>query len=236
MKSFKELNELRDEIDSDDVMMSISEASMDRIFNKINVEKKDYVMLTAYRNQYSKKENIKRNRDLRGAFNKKKMGAYSFIGHWQECQAVDENGKAVSWDRCPIDKLVDVVERSYMVLRPDDMDTEEFIDMSFKLGKKYDQDAILLRAGKYNGAYGSSNKSQFTKFKDGDLSMKVFAQAWSAFVKNGSSNRIKDKEGKKTTKPYFSVAESNFRFLGIESPECTSIAKTGLYNQGFRWI
>jgi len=73
------------------------------------------------------------------------MGVHQLVGHWRECQDSD-----ISYDQCPPDKLVDTIERSYFVVRPEAVDEQEFIDLLIKLmtidGET--QDAIVYHSSK----------------------------------------------------------------------------------------
>ena len=63
----------------------------------------DFAIITAYRKkkpngiEYTKKEKIQLNRELRYELNKRKLGVYQLVGHWQECTdpSIDD------WRKCP---------------------------------------------------------------------------------------------------------------------------------------
>lgn len=99
----------------------LNEATLTRLVNIL--ENKTYAILSAYRKKFSKKENIKRNRILRGILNANKMGPYQLVGHWLEAP----DGK--KWDEVPKSELTDTIKRSYLVCKPDDMSYEEFKDI-----------------------------------------------------------------------------------------------------------
>ena len=84
------------------------------------MEDNDFAIISAYRNKFSKKENIKRNRKLRTVLNKKKMGVYQLVGHWLEAP----DGK--EYDKVDKNELTDTVERSYFITRPDEMSYTDF--------------------------------------------------------------------------------------------------------------
>ena len=93
-------------------------------------------------NKISKEANVQRNRELRGDLNAAKLGAHQLVGHWREC--IDQN---VSYDQCPANKLVDVIERSYFVPRNEAVDPEKFKHMILSLAAKYNQNAVILKIG-----------------------------------------------------------------------------------------
>lgn len=117
----------------------LSEAGLSRIVQKIKQEDNDFAVISAYRNKYSKKENIQRNRKLRAEFNKRRMGVYQLVGHWQECEL--EN---VEYEDCPKEHVVDVVERSYLVIRPERLSQDDFKDLIHQLTKEFKQDASVI--------------------------------------------------------------------------------------------
>jgi hypothetical protein len=170
----------------------ISEAGLSRLLKKY-YEGNDFVIITAHRNKFDKKTNIKCNRELRSIFNNKKMGVYQLVGHWRECQ--DEN---IPYDKCPPEKLVDSIERSYMVIRPENISQDDFINLIKDLTKKFQQDASLISLdGKISAVLQNGKLS-----KVGDkLSLGKIGQAYSQYVK-------------KLNVP--------FTFEGVEVPSCNS--------------
>lgn len=152
----------------------ITEAGFSRVLGKIK-KSESFVIITAYRNEYDKKENIKRNRDLRNDFNKKKMGVYQLVGHWKECQDSE-----VEYEDCPKNKIVDVIERSYLAVKPEDVKDNEFKNFVVSLVRKFNQDGALLKINNYYNVIDRNGKT----FKVGEnLSLNKLSQAYSQFVK-----------------------------------------------------
>ena len=173
MKSFKEHSNY-DIMQENDSWM-ISEAGLSRVLSRVDTAE-DLVIITAYRSNMSKKENISRNRALRGELNKRKMGAYQLVGHWQECQNPN-----IEYSDCPKDQLVDAVERSFLVIKPDDMTSKDFLGFLVRLAKKYDQDGIVY---KHDNEYTIVNKRGATEFKIGtNVGVGKLGQAYSQYVK-----------------------------------------------------
>ncbi|MFW6219294.1 MAG: hypothetical protein ACOC33_00370 [bacterium] len=159
----------------------ISESSLSRAltFMKDNV----FAIITAYRGKYSKEENIKRNRILRTKLNDMKMGVHQLVGHWMECQARDENGEPLPYNKCPKNKLIDVIERSYLVKKPNDMLEEKFKNIMIELltieGET--QDGFLMKKSNGDIVIVESNGNEF---KIGDkLNVNKISQAYSQHVK-----------------------------------------------------
>ena len=99
----------------------ISEDSLNRTLSVIN--NKTFAIISAYRQDFKKEENIIRNRKLRSILNSKQMGVHQLVGHWLEAP----KGKA--WDKVPSNELNDVIERSYLVAKPNSMTNKKFTDL-----------------------------------------------------------------------------------------------------------
>jgi len=220
LKSFKQfviLKENRDEYITglDFCFDVISEGSLSRLWQK--AQDTDFCIITAYRRKdrdgkdRTKEDNVLANRELRAALNSKKLGGYPLVGHWQECELPD-----TPYDKCPIDKKKDTIERSYFVPRFKDFDPKLFVDLCFDLAKKYDQDAIVMKVDDFNlfGVYDSKTKDELVKFSKNIQFGKV-QQAYSQYVKK---------------------MNVNFVFEGMEIPTCLNFGKLAFRNNGFLWL
>ena len=207
---FNYIVENRDEFVTklDTCFNQISEANLSRIWEKS--KENDFAIISAYRKSEDKQTNVINNRNLRHELNEKKLGVYSLVGHWRECQ-----DSTIPYDKCPKDKLIDVVERSYFVPRNPDVSPQEFKELLFNLAKKYKQDGIVLRVKEFglNGVYDSKTEQEFANFQKGITFNKV-SQAYSQYVK-------------KMNVPFI--------FEGIEYPECLGIGKEAYRKNGFLW-
>lgn len=161
----------------------VSDSTLSRLFNLLNNQV--CAIITAYRDTDSNgkkltiQENIKRNRDLRARFNSNKMGVYQLVGHWQEAP------DGYSYEQAKKEhKLTDVTERSYVVPKPKDMDTDEFIKFILEsmTVDGLTQDACIIHTDKF-----------YLMYKDGtveDLGTKVninkLGQAYSQWVRKSS--------------------------------------------------
>ncbi len=96
----------------------ILEGSFNRLLQQM--DSTDFAIISAYRKEKTKKENILRNRKLRGILNDKKMGVHQLVGHWQEAPEGGNHKDAKK------SVLTDIVERSYFIARPADMSYSEF--------------------------------------------------------------------------------------------------------------
>ena len=165
-------NSIIDEIPNNNLL---SEAGLSRIVQKIKQEDNDFAVISAYRNKYSKKENIQRNRKLRAEFNKRKMGVYQLVGHWQECEL--EN---VEYENCPKEYIVDVVERSYLVIRPERLSQNDFKDLIHQLTKEFKQDASVISLN--SDIYIIEPTGKMSKIGSG-VTLNKINQAYSQHVK-----------------------------------------------------
>jgi hypothetical protein len=190
-------------------MHRIDESSFSRLLSRVNKGHNDFVVITAYRDNLSARENVARNKELRQLFSQKKMGVYGLIGHWQECKNAD-----VDYNDCPEKDKIDSIERSYLAVRSN-MTQDDFIDFCFYLGKKFNQDGIVLVCREYKGVYSSGNRNLIDQFDKGKITLNKVQQAYSEYVR-GSGN-IK------------------FIFEGIEVPDGLSYAKLAFKKQGFVW-
>ena len=167
----------------------IIEGTFKRLVDKM--KNKDFAILSAYRNSFTKEQNIKRNRQLRGALDSKKMGVYQLVGHWLEAP------DGVPYADAKQNELTDVIERSYFVARPDAMDYEEFKKLIISLltidGVTQDCCIIHQNGGGYYCLYSNGNTD-----KIGDtVTFNKIAQAYSQYVKK---------------------IDTPFVFEGVESP------------------
>ena len=153
----------------------ISEAGLSRIIKKIKLEHNNFAVITAYRKINAKTKNELLNKKLRGEFNSLKMGVYPLIGHWQECQIA-----AIDYKDCPKDQLIDVIERSYLVIQSKNINTEDFKSLITKLTKKYDQDGSVICVDG-NIKIIEKNGSVFDIGKD--ITLNKISQAYSQFIK-----------------------------------------------------
>jgi len=156
----------------------ISEGSLSRLLALS--EKADYTIVTAYRSEYTKAENIQRNRQLRGIINVARMGAQQLVGHWRECTILQDNGNPIPYEQCPKNAFKDVIERSYFFTRRSDLQQSEFEAFVLNLVRQFDQDAAVIKLD--DVVYLLTNAG--TKFIIGTKpEIGKIAQAWSQHVK-----------------------------------------------------
>ena len=142
MKSFGDWVYEKSEYDN----VTYCESSLTRM---LSLSSMPWVITTAYRklnadgSDRTQKENINYNLELRSKLNSMKMGVHQLIGHWRECK-----NKDISYQDCPESDKVDVVERSYFVPMPKEMDVDKFKEILLSLSNEYQQDAIIFSDGK----------------------------------------------------------------------------------------
>jgi hypothetical protein len=142
MKSFNEWVYEKSEYDN----IKYCESSLAKMLSTPSIP---WVIITAYRklnadgSEKTKEENINRNLDLRSNLNSIKIGVHQLVGHWRECK-----NKETPYQDCPESDKADVVERSYFVPKPKEMDIDKFKEILLSLSNEYQQDAIIFSDGK----------------------------------------------------------------------------------------
>ena len=122
--------------------LTYCESSLARMLSTPSIP---WVIIIAYRklnadgSEKTKEENINRNLELRSKLNSIKIGVHQLVGHWRECK-----NKETPYQDCPESDKVDVVERSYFVPMPKEMNVDKFKEILLSLGNKYQQDEIIF--------------------------------------------------------------------------------------------
>ena len=153
----------------------IIEGSFNRLISQM--QNKDFAIISAYRHEFDKPQNIKRNRKLRGVLNMKRLGVHQLVGHWREAP------KGIPYNQAKESELTDVIERSYFVVKPDDMDYKTFKTIITKCltidNETQDSCIIHLNGGGYYCLYQDGSVD-----KIGDnLTLNKIGQAYSQYVK-----------------------------------------------------
>lgn len=158
---------------------AITEAGLSRILQKVKQEDNDFVIITAYRGDMNKKQKIAKNKELRDWFNRNKMGVYQLVGHWRECSV-----QGVKYEDCPTDKLTDVIERSYLAIRPDNMTPKDFFQKMKYLTSLYKQDGAVIKIAELFGDEVQIVSGSGSTFGIGkNIGLGKIAQAYSQHVK-----------------------------------------------------
>ena len=137
----------------------ITESSLSRVYG--HIVEHDSAILTAFRNEYSRKENYERNRELKAQLLSMGYGVTkvdgSYIENFETPQAIEES------------------EQSFFVSnRADD---PAFFDSIESFGQRYEQDSVLIIPMGGKGAYliGTREGNDFPPFGEritvGDLKM-----------------------------------------------------------------
>jgi hypothetical protein len=116
------------------------EAGLSRVLSHTS---KPFAVITAFRDDYSLSQNRGRNSQLESVLKQLRAGGIKLIGFWQE--APDDMSYAQAKKE---GKLTPVKEESYFIPMPQHLDWERFYETMKKVGKKFNQDAILLGDGK----------------------------------------------------------------------------------------
>jgi hypothetical protein len=103
----------------------VTEASFARTIDQM--KNKDFALLTAFRPNFSKDQNRKRNNELLSTLRPHGIGGTALTGHWLDAETKDE-----------------VVEESFLFVKPEKLEVEAFKKIILDMVIKYDQDAALL--------------------------------------------------------------------------------------------
>lgn len=153
--SFKDANKKMSEIEKaleikesyEDIFLGTideSGAGMSRVLKMLD-SGKDFIMITTSRGNKSTKENQKNNNKLIKYIRDKigmKVGAYKLVGHWKECSETLGDGENISDCKGTI---TDTLEESWLIVKPDDIPSNVFLDIANNVATKYNQDAYVIR-------------------------------------------------------------------------------------------
>lgn len=144
---FKELfkRSLKEQYELDSIgTIDESGAGLSRVLSKLE-DGKDFMFITASRGSFSKKENQSNNNDLIKFYRditKSENGAYKIVGHWKECSDELKDGETIS--DCKGD-ITNTLEETWLIIKPDDIDSKTFNYIAIKIARKYNQDAYVIR-------------------------------------------------------------------------------------------
>lgn len=110
-------------------MSMILEASLPRVWQHFSSDR-PVALLTGFRGEYTKEENLRRNAALAADIRNLGLGFFYVDGYWIENQGTPEERK--------------VSEDSIFVIGEPNTD-EKFLDAIVKFGKQYDQDGVLVK-------------------------------------------------------------------------------------------
>lgn len=131
----------------------INQASLSRVLN--HMKKKAFCLITAFRGNLTREENLKRNKEL---------AKYIINSHWGFFRV---NGKFVQSDH-EDGKKIFAQEDSYFVVGPElnnEEAVEDFKSNMIMLGRKFDQQSIIL--GTEDGVFEVDKVGKkLTKFKN----------------------------------------------------------------------
>ena len=151
----------------------LNEASLGRVYQHVMKAKvKSLGMITAFRGENTEKENLALNAKLGAEIRSNGLGFFRLKGHWRECK-----NKNVDYKDCPKEDLVDVAELTYGVAGIGK-------ELIVKLGRKYDQDAVIYLGPETKGLAITISRTG-TEKNIGEFHPSKIAQAYSRFGKSG---------------------------------------------------
>jgi len=146
----------------------LTEASLSRVYGHFSDDKKQVAILTAFRGEFDREENISRNRELAAKIRQLGYGFFFVDGYWIENEGTAEEQH--------------VSEDSIFVIAP--ASKKDFVSQIHELGNEYNQDAVLVK----------NNSGVQLIYKDGsieslgDIKPGKLAQAYTRLRNNKQSN------------------------------------------------
>jgi len=126
-------------------MTQVQEASLSRVWQHAQSDR-PIALLTAFRGEYDREENVRRNKQLAATIRKLGYGFFFVDGYWIENQGTPEE--------------VHVAEDSLFVIAPEGTD-EKFRQQMIELGTSYNQDGVLIKDNKGAKVYDKSGDEMF---------------------------------------------------------------------------
>lgn len=179
----------------------LSEAGLNRVIKHTD---KPFAILTAFRGGRSLKDNRKENKKLEGYMKAFRMGGIKLSGVWQEAP------DGMDWKEAKkLGKTEEIVESSYFIPIPKDMEYQQFENLITNLTKKLNQDAAIIGDGdQVYFIYKNGTKEKFAT----KLTVNKMGQAYSKI------------QGKSVP----------FIFEGIILPS-SNIHRQAMQNRGLTW-
>ena len=152
--------------------------------------KNPFAIITAFRKNYSLKQNRQRNNKLESDLKKNRAGGIKLIGHWKE----GPNG--MEYEDAEKQGLLEAVtEESYFIPKPNDIEYEDFETLILGLTKKYKQDAAVISDGKavyelFNTGRKKEIGTKVTFSKMGEIYSQMRGQPSRTFMFEGSIQPI----------------------------------------------
>lgn len=146
----------------------VNEASLGRVYQHMTKQgSESFGIITAFRGGMTNKENLSRNKRLESDVRSLGLGFFKQKGYWDECE--DPN---LDYEDCPVDMRKPVIELSLFIpnISKDD---------AVKLGKKYDQDAIVYQGPETGDKVELIGKSGGSIMKLGKFAPNKISQAYS---------------------------------------------------------
>lgn len=113
------------------------EAGINRLVSKLE-DGTDFVIISAYTAGCTEKENIEKNSDLLQGIRKElgcKQGAYKLVGLWKDYSDTDTVH----------DISESFVEEAWLLEKPEESSSENFLEIISQLARVYEQDAYIIR-------------------------------------------------------------------------------------------
>lgn len=124
----------------------LTESSLSRVWQHVEGDR-PFAILTAFRGEYIRQDNIKRNKTLAAEIRGLGYGFFFLDGFWVENQGTPEERK--------------VSEDSLFVIAPEGSD-KKFVSDIVKLGAQYNQDGVLVKTVDGINIYNKAGEVTYT--------------------------------------------------------------------------
>jgi hypothetical protein len=111
-------------------------ASLNRL--SASVRQEDFAIISACEYADEKKRNVKLTNQLFDLLNQHQMGGFKLVGHWQEAP------EGIAYKDATPDMLVDTIEESVFIAKPEDMDRQVFVRRCTMIAEKLHQNAVII--------------------------------------------------------------------------------------------
>jgi hypothetical protein len=156
----------------------------------------DFAMITASRGSNSNKENRANNnkliKEIRSDLHQK-VGAYKLIGHLKECSEPLKDNETIK--DCK-GNITNALEETWLVIKPNDVSSEDFEKAIQNAAKKYNQDAYVIRRegklelkGKDGSSWGNLGKANKDSLSKG-FEKVLGVQGYSELAKDRKHGRV----------------------------------------------
>jgi hypothetical protein len=150
--------------------MELNESTLGRVWQFAENGKYLFAILTAFRGEHSREENLERNKVLQSNIRKEGFGFFKLEGYWVENKGTENE--------------LDVVEDSFFISLPANTPNaqQKLVDFTLSQVKQFNQDGAVVKLNPIDNVVSILGKDGGT-FNIGSFSPQKIAQAYSKLKK-----------------------------------------------------